>query len=163
MQLAFAYFLTEIDGTERLEILPHVTETLAEIKRRSYVTGVVTSRPGDSDLLLRKLAMVGLAEHLDFVITQTNFSLAALDKTESLREAAARAAVAPDDCMYVGDEPRDTVAALKAGFGAAVSVTTGPATYSRLMQNDQFRPDFVIQSMGDLLGVIDRLRGSERD
>jgi phosphoglycolate phosphatase-like HAD superfamily hydrolase len=38
MQLAFSYFLAEIDRTERLEVLPQAGETLAELKRRGYAT-----------------------------------------------------------------------------------------------------------------------------
>ena len=60
-KLAYAYFLAEIDKTERLEVLPHVQDTLAELKRRGYATGVITSRPGDAQRLVEKLAMVGLA------------------------------------------------------------------------------------------------------
>jgi phosphoglycolate phosphatase-like HAD superfamily hydrolase len=158
VQLALAYFLAEIDRTERLEVLPHVGETLAELKRRGYATGVVTSRPGDPETLVKKLAMVGLASHLDFVITQTSLTLDALDKTASLGEAATRAAVPPAACMYVGDEPRDTMAALGAGYGAAVSVATGAASYRRLSEHEQFRPEFVMRSMGELIMLLERLR-----
>jgi phosphoglycolate phosphatase len=158
MQLALAYFLAEIDGTERLEVLPQAGETLAELKRRGYATGVITSRPGDPQTLVKKLAMVGLATHLDLVITQTTISLEALDKTVSLREAAVRAAVLPAACMYVGDEPRDTMAALGAGYGAAVAVATGAVSYQRLSEHQQFRPDFVMRSMGELVALLERLR-----
>ena len=161
MQLALAYFLAEIDRTERLEVLPHVGETLAELKRRDYATGVITSRPGDPQTLVKKLAMVGLASHLDFVITQTSVSLTALDKTESLRDAAMRAAVLPAACMYVGDEPRDTMAAMGAGYGAAVSVATGPVSYQGLSDHEHFRPDFVMRSMGELLALLEHLREAE--
>jgi len=159
MHLALAYFLAEIDGTERLEVLPEAGETLAELKRRGYTTGVITSRPGDSQTLVKKLAMVGLATHLDFVITQNTISLEALDKTASLREAAVRAAVLPAACIYVGDEPRDTMAALGAGYGAAVAVATGAVSYQRLSEHQQFRPDFVMRSMGELVTLIERLSG----
>jgi phosphoglycolate phosphatase-like HAD superfamily hydrolase len=91
LRLAFAYFVTELDRTERLEVLPHVHETLAELKRRGYATAIVTSRPGDSNRLVAKLAMVGLASYFDQVITQSTASLRALDKTESLKHASARA------------------------------------------------------------------------
>jgi phosphoglycolate phosphatase len=158
MQLAFAYFLSEIDRTERLEVLPGVAETLAELKRRGYATGVVTSRPGDPQTLVKKLAMVGLAAHLDFVITQTSVSLEALDKTASLRDAALRAAVLPAACMYVGDEPRDTMAARNAGYGAAVAVATGPVSYERLSDHDQHRPHHVMRAMGELIPLLERLR-----
>jgi phosphoglycolate phosphatase-like HAD superfamily hydrolase len=161
MQLALAYFLAEIDRTERLEVLPHVGETLAELKRRDYATGVITSRPGDPQTLVKKLAMVGLASHLDFVITQTSLSLDALDKTASLREAAVRAGVLPTACMYVGDEPRDTMAALQAGYGGAISVATGPVSYRRLSDHQHFRPDFVMRSMGELVTLLERLPETE--
>ncbi len=158
VKLAFAYFLAEIDRTERLEVLPHVLETLAELKRRDYATAVITSRPGDSLRLVHKLAMVGLASYLDQVVTQTTASLDALDKTAGLRQAALQASVAPHACMYVGDEPRDVMAALNAGYGATVAVATGPATYRYLCNHPRFRADHVMHSMGELLDLLERLK-----
>lgn len=157
--LAFAYFLVEIDRTERLEVLPHVQETLAELKRRGYATAVVTSRPGDSQRLVEKLAMVGLASYFDQVITQTGSSMRILDKTQSLKQAAMRAAMLPQACMYVGDEPRDVMAAMNAGYGASVAVATGPASYRMLSQHPQYRAEFVMRSMNELIGLLDRLKG----
>ena len=157
-KLAFAYFLAEIDRTERLEILPHVLETLAELKRRGYATAVITSRPGDSQRLVEKLAMVGLASYFDQVITQTGTAMRILDKTQSLKEAAMRAAILPQACMYIGDEPRDVMAAMNAGYGASVAVATGPASYGLLSQHPQYRADFVIHSMDELIGLLDRLK-----
>ena len=161
LQLAFAYFVTELDRTERLEVLPHVHETLIELKRRGYATAIITSRPGDSRRLVAKLAMVGLASYFDQVLTQSTASLRALDKTESLKQAAARAAILPQACMYVGDEPRDVMAATKAGYGAKVAVATGPATPGYLRDHPQHKPDYVLRSMGELIGLIDRLRVGE--
>ena len=158
LPLAFAYFVTELDRTERLEVLPHVHETLAELKRRGYATAIVTSRPGDSNRLVAKLAMVGLASYFDQVITQSTASLRALDKTESLKHASARASILPQACMYVGDEPRDVMAATQAGYGAKVAVATGPATFGYLRDHPEHRPDFVIRSMGELIALLDRLK-----
>jgi phosphoglycolate phosphatase len=158
LQLAFAYFVTELDRTERLEVLPHVHETLAELKRRGYAMAVITSRPGDAQRLVAKLAMVGLASFFDQVLTQSTNSIRALDKTESLKHAAARAAILPQACMYVGDEPRDVMAATQAGYGAKVAVATGPATFSYLRDHPQHKPDFVLSSMAELIELLDRLR-----
>jgi HAD superfamily hydrolase (TIGR01509 family) len=158
LKLAFAYLMTELDRTERLEILPHVHETLAELRRRGYAMAIVTSRPGDSRRLVGKLAMVGLAPYFDQVITQATASLRALDKTESLRHAAARAAVLPRACMYVGDEPRDVMAAMNAGYGASVAVATGPASYRLLSSHPKYRADFVMRSMAELIDLLDRLK-----
>lgn len=162
-KLAWAYFMTEVDRTERLEILPHVPETLAELKRRKYTMAVVTSRPGDSRRLMEKLAMVGLAAYFDLIVTQTTASLRALDKTQSLKQSAVRAGVMPRACMYVGDEPRDIMAATAAGFGAAVGVATGAASYEHLSSHPQFKPDFVLRSLAELLDLLDRLRRNEAD
>jgi phosphoglycolate phosphatase-like HAD superfamily hydrolase len=157
MKLAFAYLVAEVDRTERLEVLPHVQETLAELKRRGYKTAIITSRPGQTRPLVEKLAMVGLASYFDQVLTQATATLRALDKTESLKHAAARAAVLPQACMYVGDEPRDIMAATAAGYGAKVAVATGPATYGFLSNHPEHRPDHVMWSMGELLELIERL------
>jgi phosphoglycolate phosphatase-like HAD superfamily hydrolase len=158
MQLALAYFLVEIDRTERLEVLPHVHETLSGLRRRGYATGVITSRPGDPQRLVEKLAMVGLAPFFDQVITQTGTGMEILDKTQSLRDAAANASVPAADCMYVGDEPRDVMAATNAGYGASVAVATGPANYRMLSGHPKYRADFVMRSMAELIDLLDRLK-----
>jgi len=161
LQLAFAYFMTEIDKTERLEVLPHVAETLAELKRRRYTTAVVTSRPGEPRRLIEKLAMVGLAAYLDQVVTQPNSSMKdLLDKTELLKQTAMKASVLPPACLYVGDEPRDIMAAQAAGFGGTVAVATGAASLSYLKSHPQHRADHVMNSMAELLGLIDSMRES---
>jgi phosphoglycolate phosphatase len=160
-KLAFAYFMTEVDSTERLEVLPHVSETLAELKRRDYTMAVVTSRPGDSRRLVEKLAMVGLAAYFDLVVTQDTAGLRALDKTQSLKNSASRAGVMPLECMYVGDEPRVIMASAAAGFGASVAVATGAASFEYLQNHTEFKPDFVLRSMAGLLELIDRLKNSE--
>lgn len=157
-KLAYAYFNAEIDKTERLEVLPHVHETLAELKRRGYATAVITSRPGDAQRLVEKLAMVGLASYLDQVVTQSTASLRALDKTESLKHTAIKAATHPRACMYVGDEPRDVMAAMGAGYGATVAVATGAASFAYLQSHPLFKPDHVIRSMAELIGLIDLLK-----
>jgi phosphoglycolate phosphatase-like HAD superfamily hydrolase len=162
-KLAFAYFMAEVDRTERLEVLPHVAETLAELKRRDYTLAVVTSRPGDSRRLMEKLAMVGLAAYFDQIVTQTTASLRAFDKTHSLKQTAVKAGILPHACMYVGDEPRDIMASTGAGFGAAVAVATGSASYDHLRDHPQFKPDFVLHSMGELLNLLDRLKSDEAD
>lgn len=102
--------------------------------------------------------MVGLASYFDQVITQSTASIRALDKTESLRHAAVHASVLPQACMYVGDEPRDVMAATQTDYGAKVAVATGPATFAYLRDHPQHRPDFVMHSMDELIGLLDQLK-----
>ncbi len=158
LRLAFAHLVAELDRGERLEVLPYVHETLALLKRRGYVTAVITSRPGDAQRLVEKLAMVGLAPLLDKVVTQETASMRALDKTASLKATALAMDLLPHACMYVGDEPRDTMAANGAGFGGAVAVATGPASFDFLRDHPKHRPDHVMRSMAELIDLIDRLR-----
>lgn len=158
LKLALMHLVTELDRTERLEVLPHVHETLSLLKRRGYATAVITSRPGDAQRLVEKLAMVGLAPLLDQVVTQARATLGALDKTVSLRATALKMDILPHACMYVGDEPRDVMAANGAGFGAAVAVATGPASYAFLCDHPRHRPDHVMHSMAELIDLIDRLQ-----
>jgi len=159
VKLAFAYFMAEVDRTERLEVLPQVPETLAELKRRGYATAVITSRPGDPRVLIEKLAMVGLAAHLDQVITQPKGAMRELlDKTATLKLSAGRAGIHPRACAYVGDEPRDIMAAMQAGFGAAIAVATGAASYGYLSNHPQFKAHHVMRSMGELVGLLDQLK-----
>jgi phosphoglycolate phosphatase-like HAD superfamily hydrolase len=63
--------------------------------------------------------------------------------------------------MYVGDEPRDVMAAMNASYGAAVAVATGPASYRMLDSHPQYRPDFVMRSMGELIGLLERLKSEK--
>lgn len=161
LKLAYSYFFAEVDRTERMDVLPGVVEALSEVKRLGYVTGVVTSRPGDPRRLVEKLAMVGLAVYLDHVMTAETVLLGALDKTGALRQAAVRAEAATEACVYVGDEPRDVVAARRAGFGAAIAVATGPAAVRLLNNEVETPPDCVMRSMGELPGVLAQLAGGE--
>ncbi|MGH7813554.1 MAG: HAD family hydrolase [Candidatus Binataceae bacterium] len=156
-KLTFLYFTAEIENAPRLEVLPHVPETLAELKRRGYATAVITSRPGDPQLLAEKLAAVGLAAHLDQIVTQSTISLRALDKTESLKETALKANADPAACVYVGDEPRDIMAAIAAGYGASVGVATGTASYEHLREHPHHKPDYAIRSMAELIALLDNL------
>jgi hypothetical protein len=50
------------------------------------------------------------------------------------------------------------MAAANAGFGAAVAVATGAASYEHLCGHPQFKPDFVMRSMCELLDLLERLR-----
>jgi phosphoglycolate phosphatase-like HAD superfamily hydrolase len=60
--------------------------------------------------------------------------------------------------MYVGDEPRDIMAAMGAGFGASVAVATGVGSFKYLRSHPQFKPDYVISSMAELIELIDDMK-----
>lgn len=83
MRLAYLNLLLEVERIDTPAVLAHVPETLAELKRRDYATAIITSRPGDAARLIEKLARVGLARYFDQIITQSSFSMRALDKSRA--------------------------------------------------------------------------------
>jgi len=157
-KLALSHFVAQT-MTEQFQLLPGVAQPLAELKRRNYTTGVITSRPGDPAGLSDKLSACGLSGLLDHVLTAPENNLRALDKTENLKLACYRAGVLSQHCAYVGDEPRDTMAARNAQFGAAIAVATGAGGVEHLQNHPEFRPDYVLDSIDqlpDLLTLLER-------
>jgi phosphoglycolate phosphatase-like HAD superfamily hydrolase len=155
-KLVLSHFMAQAQDAQ-FEILPEVPEALTELKRRNYTTGVVTSRPGDAEAISYKLNACGLAGLLDHVLTARINNLSALDKTESLALACERAGVLSAHCAYVGDEPRDTMAARNAKFGMAIAVATGAAGFEHLRGHPEFKPGHVLHSMGQLPELMARL------
>ena len=45
-------------------------------------------------------------------------------------------------------------------YGGSVAVTTGPASYRMLSSHPQYRPDFVMRSMSELIGLLERLKSA---
>src|SRR5216684_2834306 len=103
------------------------------------------TREGYHQALARDDVWLGVPEHQrpEYLKLAFAYFITELDKTESLKHAAARASILPQACMYVGDEPRDIMAATNAGYGAAIAVATGPASYRHLETHplDRLRHD----------------------
>jgi len=66
--------------------------------------------------------------------------------------------VLPQACMYVGDEPRDVMASMAAGYGASVAVATGAASLDYLQTHPTFKPDYVIPTMAELIDLLESIR-----
>ena len=88
-----------------------------------------------------------------------------LDKTPSLKQAAMRAAMLPQACVYVGDEPRDVMAAMNAGYGASIAVATGPASYRMLTDHPQYgaEPHHTLDGRTDRIAGTAEGRSEHRD
>ncbi len=155
--LALGHFVQRLETELQPELLPGVIEALEELKRDGYLTGVVTSRPGDPQALARKLESLSLGKFFDVILTSPVATLKALDKTENLILASKRIGVEPSRCAYVGDEPRDVRAARAARFATAIAVATGAAGYDHLRTHPEARPDFVLRSMRELPALLTAL------
>jgi phosphoglycolate phosphatase-like HAD superfamily hydrolase len=50
------------------------------------------------------------------------------------------------------------MAAINAGYGASVAVATGAASFGYLRSHPQFKPDYVIRKMSELIDLLDNLK-----
>lgn len=102
---------------ERWRLLPGVSETLAELRRRGYRLGVLSNW---DRRLRRVLAETGLATHFEHVLISSEVGA---DKPDpAIFRAAERAFdTAPELCAHVGDsEIHDRAGALAAGWQAVL-------------------------------------------
>jgi FMN phosphatase YigB (HAD superfamily) len=79
-------------------------------------TGIVTNGP--ADVQRAKVALLGVLDHVDFVVISGELGIAKPDP-EIFREALRRAGVPADEAVYVGDSPEfDMAGARRAGIRA---------------------------------------------
>lgn len=122
-------------------------EVLTELRRRGYVTAVVTSK--SRELGLRGLRLCSLDRLIDSAVFLEDTEvhkphpepiLAALRLLSKSSEAAA----------YVGDSRHDIIAARAAGV-RSVAALWGPAPRNEL---EREQPDVLAESITDLLGIF---------
>ena len=111
--------------TERTVIFEGVPDMIASLVRRGLPWGVVTNKSSRFTLpLTAALPLFATAG----TIVSGDTTAHAKPHPEPLLEAARRLGVAPERCVYVGDDERDIVAGLAAGM------RTVAATYGYLGQ-----------------------------
>ena len=104
--------------TERTFAFPGVDELIAELERRRLPWGVVTNKAERFSLPLTR-AMPLFAGTGTVVCGDTTPH--AKPHPAPLLEAARRIGVAPENCIYVGDDERDIVAGRAAGMGTVAA------------------------------------------
>lgn len=107
--------------TELTTIFDGVPEMLAQIRERNLAWGVVTNKAARfTEPLTRAMPLFETAG----AVVSGDTTPHAKPHPAPLLEAAARLNVAPEHCIYVGDDERDIVAGLAAGMGT-VAATYG--------------------------------------
>jgi len=107
--------------TERTYAFDGVAELIAELQARQLRWGVVTNKSSRfTEPLTRAMPLFASA----VTIVSGDTTPHAKPHPEPLLEAARRAGVDPQRCVYVGDDERDIVAGLAAGMGT-VAATYG--------------------------------------
>jgi phosphoglycolate phosphatase len=107
--------------TERTYAFAGVSDLITEISARGLRWGVVTNKSSRfTDPLTRAMPLFATAG----AIVSGDTTPHAKPHPEPLFEAARRLGLAPERCLYVGDDERDVVAGLAAGMGT-VAATYG--------------------------------------
>ena len=134
--------------TERTFAFDGVADLLQALVRNGLRWGVVTNKSSRfTDPLTRAMPLFASAA----AVVSGDTTPHAKPHPEPLFEAARRLAVAPAQCVYVGDDERDIVAGLAAGMG------TVAATYGYLGQQadiSQWRAHAAINSPLQLLKLL---------
>ena len=114
--------------TERTRIFDGVVDMIDALVKRGLPWGVVTNKSSRfTDPLTSAMPLFATARAIVSGDTMPH----AKPHPEPLFEAARRLQVAPEHCVYVGDDERDIVAGLAAGMG------TVAATYGYLGQQSE--------------------------
>jgi HAD superfamily hydrolase (TIGR01509 family) len=98
------------------ELIPGVRETLGRLHGRVPMAVVTSSRPEHFSL---QHSRTGALPFFEFVLTKADFTRSKPDPQPYLL-AAARAGVAPEECLVIEDSERGLVAATRAGMRCAV-------------------------------------------
>nr|MDP2190456.1 HAD-IA family hydrolase [Rhodoferax sp.] len=134
--------------TESTYAFEGVPELIADLRALDLPWGVVTNKAARfTDPLTRAMPLFVSAR----TVISGDTTPHAKPHPEPLLEAARRLAIAPERCLYVGDDERDIVAGLAAGMGTVV------ATYGYLGQKSdpsRWGAHATINSPGDLLQLL---------
>jgi phosphoglycolate phosphatase len=103
----------EICMTQRTVVFEGVGQLIEQVRQRGLLWGVVTNKSSRfTDPLTRTLPLFATAT----TIVSGDTTPYAKPHPGPLLEAARRIGVAPERCLYVGDDERDVVAGLAAGM-----------------------------------------------
>ncbi|HSY82729.1 MAG TPA: HAD-IA family hydrolase [Gemmatimonadaceae bacterium] len=126
-------------------------ETVVDLRRAGYRTGVVTSKA--SDIANRSLAFVGLDHYLDVVVGFDSTDRHKPDP-EPVRYALDVLQAPPSEAVFVGDSPHDMYAGNAAGV-ITVGALWGPFPRSALLPAS---PRFYLDRIRDLPPLLERLK-----
>jgi pyrophosphatase PpaX len=131
-------------------------EVLSELRHRGYLIGVVTSKA--RELALRGLRLCALDALIDSAVFLEDTD-AHKPHPEPILAALNRLSAPPRSSVYVGDSRHDIIAAQAAGV-RTVAALWGPAPRAEL---ERERPDFVAESITDLLEIFNRPRPYDKE
>lgn len=135
---------------ELIKPFPGTEQVLAELHRRGYPVGIVTSK--ERSTAKRGMALYGIDRYVDLIVS--------LDDTENhkphpepLLKAMELMAAPSEETIYVGDSLHDMRAGRAAGVKVAAALW-GPFAKGPLLE---FGPDYLLDSIDELLDLLSPL------
>jgi len=140
------------DSDGKREPRPDVKETVLELHRRGYLLGIIANTITETEIP-DWLERDGLSGYFKAVILSSKVGIRK-PNPEIYWEAARRIGVAPEKCVYVGDNPlRDAEGTREAGYGMFILIHE-PATLAKEPPKEDVKPDHTIHEMKDLLDIF---------
>jgi len=133
----------EMAGAKQAVVLPSACQTLAWLREHGIRVGIVTRNCRNA--VLSVLARADLT--YDVLLTRDDVQNVK-PNPEHLLEALRRLQALPQHSIMVGDHPTDIIAAKEAGM-VAIGVTT-----TRSAEEFDVGPDFIIENLSDLVGIV---------
>jgi phosphoglycolate phosphatase len=132
------------------QLYPGVLPTLQALA--NFMLGVVTTKePGQAKIVLRRLSLISFFQH----VQGASVGLRLKPAPDTILAALAALHCAPANALMVGDTPSDVLAGKAAGT-MTCAVTYGFGRREALLQ---CAPDHVIDSFGELVGLVRESRG----
>jgi putative hydrolase of the HAD superfamily len=140
------------DSDGRRVARPDVKSTVIELHRRGYLLGIIANTITETEIP-DWIVEDGLTGYFKEVVLSSKIGYRK-PGPEIYWEAALRIGVEPERCVYVGDNPvRDVEGTRKAGYGMMI-VLHEPATLKKEPQKSDYKPDYTIQSLSELLDIF---------
>lgn len=126
---------------------PYTEGLLKKLREKGYILGIITN--GEDYIQRGKVEKLHFSEFFDIIYFCGDDNIQKPAPEPFLR-ACAMAEAAPDQCLYVGDNPKNDVYGAKAaGLETVWVATCGPWRY------DEYpRADFEIENIGCLIDIL---------
>lgn len=140
------------DKDGRREPRDDVKKVVIELSKRGYILGIIANTITETEIP-DWLERDGLTDYFKSVVLSSKFRHRK-PGPEIYWEAAKRAGVAPEKCVYVGDNPdRDVVGTRKAGYGMII-ILIDPEKHGKETPTGECVPDKFIKECSDLLDIF---------
>ncbi len=134
-----------------LAAMPGASETLAALHEQGYRMGLISNTIWPAELHLEDLAEIGVLSHLQITLFSGELGLWK-PNPQIFQHALQALDVAPEETIFVGDNPREDVLGARGAGMRAVWMRSAEFPLGDV------QPDAIIDALPELLPIIERWR-----